>query len=454
MKRKLSFNQTLLVGSLLFGLYFGAGNLIFPIELGQNSGTNLYKVVLGFIISGVGLPLLGVVASAISKNDSLFEMGKTVSDKFAYFFTTALYLTIGPFFAIPRTSTVAFEVGIAPNISEDKIKLFLFIFSLIFFLAVLAFALKPGKVMDNIGKILTPTFLILLSVLVIFAIIKPMGDLAKNQPTEIYQKNPLFTGILDGYNTMDALASLAFAIIIISSIRKLGVKDSNQIAKETLKSGVICLIAMSTVYISLAFMSSSSVNIMKLGNNGGRILSNISFYYLGNFGKILLAAIVIVACLKTAIGLIIACSEIFIQMYPNTLSYKAYAVIFTLISFLIANLGLQKIISLSIPVLMYLYPLAIVLIFLSLAYPIIGKNKRIFSLTILFTAIFSIFDLLKALPKNISSTDSISRIVDFAKNYLPAFELGFGWLIPAIFGIILGLLISIIKKEKIKEINL
>lgn len=454
MKRKLSFNQTLLVGSLLFGLYFGAGNLIFPIELGQNSGTNLYKVVLGFIISGVGLPILGVVASAISKNDSLFEMGKTVSDKFAYFFTTALYLTIGPFFAIPRTSTVAFEVGIAPNISEDKIKLFLFIFSLIFFLAVLAFALKPGKVMDNIGKILTPTFLILLSVLVIFAIIKPMGDLAKNQPTEIYQKNPLFTGILDGYNTMDALASLAFAIIIISSIRKLGVKDSNQIAKETLKSGVICLIAMSAVYISLAFMSSSSVNIMKLGNNGGRILSNISFYYLGNFGKILLAAIVIVACLKTAIGLIIACSEIFIQMYPNTLSYKAYAVVFTLISFLIANLGLQKIISLSIPVLMYLYPLAIVLIFLSLAYPIIGKNKRIFSLTILFTAIFSIFDLLKALPENISSTDSISRIVDFAKNYLPAFELGFGWLIPAIFGIILGLLISIIKKEKIKEINL
>lgn len=454
MKRKLSFNQTLLVGSLLFGLYFGAGNLIFPIELGQNSGTNLYKVVLGFIISGVGLPILGVVASAISKNDSLFEMGKTVSDKFAYFFTTALYLTIGPFFAIPRTSTVAFEVGIAPNISEDKIKLFLFIFSLIFFLAVLAFALKPGKVMDNIGKILTPTFLILLSVLVIFAIIKPMGDLAKNQPTEIYQKNPLFTGILDGYNTMDALASLAFAIIIISSIRKLGVKDSNQIAKETLKSGVICLIAMSTVYISLSFMSSSSVNIMKLGNNGGRILSNISFYYLGNFGKILLAAIVIVACLKTAIGLIIACSEIFIQMYPNTLSYKAYAVFFTLISFLIANLGLQKIISLSIPVLMYLYPLAIVLIFLSLAYPIIGKNKRIFSFTIFFTAIFSIFDLLKALPKNISSTDSISKIVDFAKNYLPAFELGFGWLIPAIFGIILGLLISIIKKEKIKEINL
>lgn len=454
MKKKLNFNQTLLVGSLLFGLYFGAGNLIFPIELGQNSGYNLYKVVLGFIISGVGLPLLGVVASAISKNDSLFEMGKTVGNKFAYFFTTALYLTIGPFFAIPRTSTVAFEVGIASNISEEKIKLFLFIFSLMFFLIVLAFALKPGEIMDNIGKILTPTFLILLSILVLFSIFKPMGALGKNEPIEIYQNNPLFKGILDGYNTMDALASLAFAIIIISSIRNLGVTDSNQVAKETLKSGFICLIAMSTVYVSLAFMSSSSANIMDLGNNGGRILSHISFYYLGNFGKILLAAIVIIACLKTAIGLIIACSQIFMEMYPNSLSYKTYAIIFTLISFLIANLGLQKIISLSIPVLMYLYPLAIVLIFLSLAYPIIGKNRKIFILTILFTGIFSIFDFLKALPKNISNLAIIKNIVGFAKDYLPAFKLGFGWFIPAVLGFILALIIIFIKKEKVKEINL
>lgn len=454
MKKKLNFNQTLLVGSLLFGLYFGAGNLIFPIELGQNSGYNLYKVVLGFIISGVGLPLLGVVASAISKNDSLFEMGKTVGNNFAYFFTTALYLTIGPFFAIPRTSTVAFEVGIASNISEEKTRLFLFIFSLIFFLIVLAFALKPGKIMDNIGKILTPTFLVLLSILVLFSIFKPMGALGQNEPIKIYQNNPLFKGILDGYNTMDALASLAFAIIIISSIRNLGVTDSNQVAKETLKSGLICLIAMSTVYVSLAFMSSSSANIMDLGNNGGRILSHISFYYLGNFGKILLAAIVIIACLKTAIGLIIACSQIFMEMYPNSLSYKTYAIIFTFISFLIANLGLQKIISLSIPVLMYLYPLAIVLIFLSLAYPIIGKNRRIFTLTILFTGIFSIFDFLKALPENISNTNSISKIVGFAKDYLPAFKLGFGWFVPAVVGFILALIIIFIKKEKVKEINL
>ena len=454
MKKKLNFSQTLLIGSLLFGLYFGAGNLIFPIELGQNSGYNLYKVVLGFIISGVGLPLLGVVASAISKNDSLFEMGKTVSDKFAYIFTTALYLTIGPFFAIPRTSTVAFEVGIASNISEKNTKLFLLIFSLVFFITVLAFALKPGKVMDNIGKILTPTFLILLSVLVILAIVKPMGQLGQNQPTENYQNNPLFVGILDGYNTMDALASLAFAIIIISSIRKLGVKDSNQIAKETLKSGIICLFAMSTVYVSLAFMSSSSVKIMKLGNNGGIILSNISFYYLGNFGKILLAAIVIIACLKTAIGLIIACSEIFIQMYPNSLSYKTYAIIFTLISFLIANLGLQNIISLSIPVLMYLYPLAIVLIFLSLLYPLIGRNKIIFNFTIFFTAIFAIFDFLKALPANITKIPYIENILNFAKSILPGFNLGFGWVIPAIIGFILALIIIVIKKDKIKQISL
>lgn len=451
MKKKLNFSQTILVASLLFGLYFGAGNLIFPIELGQNSGFNLSKVVLGFIISGVGLPLLGVVASAISKNDSLFEMGKTVGNKFAIFFTTALYLTIGPFFAIPRTSTVAFEVGITSNVSKNNIGIFLLIFSLIFFLIVLAFSLKPGKVMDNIGKILTPTFLVLLSILVIFSIVNPMGSVGLNKPAQRYINSPMLVGILDGYNTMDALASLAFAIIIISGIRKLGVEDSNQIAIETLKSGIICLIAMSLVYVSLAFMASSSVNIMDLGNNGGIILSKISFYYLGNLGKILLAAIVIIACLKTGIGLIIACSEMFVQMYPNSLSYKSYALIFTFTSFLIANLGLENIISLSIPILMYLYPLAIVLIFLSLAYPIIGKNKRIFSLTILFTAIFSIFDFLKALPESVSSKSFIKVILKLAEKYLPGFKLGFGWFFPALIGLILSLILIFVKKENLKE---
>lgn len=448
MKKKLNFNQTLLVGSLLFGLYFGAGNLIFPIELGQNSGSNLYLVTLGFIISGVGLPLLGVVASAISKNDSLFEMGQTVSNKFAFIFTSALYLTIGPFFAIPRTSTVAFEVGIAPSVQNDKINLYLLIFSLIFFILVLAFSLKPGKVMDNIGKILTPTFLILLSVIVILSIVKPMGELAANEPIDKYKFNPLLVGILDGYNTMDALASLAFAIIIISSIRKLGIDNPNRIAIETLKSGVICLIAMSLVYVSLAFMSSSSVHIMDLGNNGGRILSNISKYYLGSFGKYLLAAMVIIACLKTAIGLIISCSEMFVQMFPNSLSYRTYAIIFTIVSFLIANLGLSNIISLSLPVLMYLYPLAIVLIVLSLMTPIIGKNEKIFKITIGLTAVFSIFDFLKALPEPLVSTSFIKSIVDFASNILPGFDLGFGWLIPAIIGFVISIILMKIDKSK------
>ncbi|MSS78380.1 branched-chain amino acid transport system II carrier protein [Anaerococcus sp. WCA-380-WT-2B] len=454
MKKKLNFSQTLLIGSLLFGLYFGAGNLIFPIEIGQNSGSNLYLVTLGFIISGVGIPLLGVVASAISKSDSLFEMGQTAGNKFAYVFTSALYLTIGPFFAIPRTSTVAFEVGIASSVAKEKIRMYLLIFSLIFFTIVLIFSLKPGKVMDNIGKILTPAFLVLLSILVIFAIVKPMGELGTNKPIDTYQDNPLLKGILDGYNTMDALASLAFAIIIISSIRKLGVNNPNRIAIETLKSGVICLIAMSLVYVSLSFMASSSVGIMDLGNNGGRILSKISKHYLGDLGKYLLAAMVIIACIKTAIGLIISCSEMFVEMYPNSLSYKTYAILFTVVSFLIANLGLANIISLSIPVLMYLYPLAIVLIVLSLMTPIIGKNKKIFKTTILFTAVFSIFDFLKALPKPISGSNIVINILSFIYGILPGFSIGFGWLVPAIIGFIVGIILLRLNRENIRSNNM
>ena len=113
MKKTLNFKQTLLVGSLLFGLFFGAGNLIFPLKMGQDAGYNIGPVTLGFLLSGVGLPILGVVAAAMSDSQSLFDIAVPAGKKFAYFFTILLYLTIGPGFAIPRTSTVSYEVSFA-----------------------------------------------------------------------------------------------------------------------------------------------------------------------------------------------------------------------------------------------------------------------------------------------------------------------------------------------------
>lgn len=441
MKNKLNFREVLLVGSLLFGLFFGAGNLIFPLELGQRSGYNLTAVTLGFLISGVGLPILGVAAAAMSDSESLLELAIPAGKKFAYFFTILLYLTIGPGFAIPRTATVSYEVGFSGITSIDD-KLMLLIFSIVFFSLALYFSLKEGNLINTIGKYMTPIFLILLAILVTMSFMSPMGPSKSISPITKYQLSPFTTGIIDGYNTLDAPAALAFAIIIISSIKDLGIQKASDIAKETLKAGLICLIAMSIVYASLAYMGSTSTSIMEIKENGALILSEISNFYLGVYGHILFSLIVFVACLKTAIGLISACSEMFNQLLEYDISYRKYCVIFAIISFLIANLGLDRIVSLSMPVLMFLYPMCIVLMILSLFSIKIGKNQTIYRWTLLFTAIAAFFDLLMKLPSIISESSFVTSILAFPNRFLPGFSLGFGWILLAIIGFVVGFVID------------
>lgn len=441
MNKKLDFKSNLLIGSLLFGLFFGAGNLIFPVQMGQLAGANTLPATIGFLMTGVGLPVLGVIASALSRSESLFEMAKPVSKSYSIFFTCALYLTIGPLFAIPRTATVAFEVGLADFIGDDFLQVGLLIFSFIFFILTLYFSLRPGRILDWVGRYLTPAFLILLSILIIVTFIKPMGAVGQFEPQGNYATRPLFTGILDGYHTMDALASLAFAIVIISTIEKLGVHDPKRKAIETLKAGVICLIGMGVIYASLAYMGVTSLASVGSGANGGIILSMVGSHYFGFVGQILLAAIVFVACLKTAIGLITSCAQMFSEMFPRSISYNKYAIAFTLVSFSIANFGLNAIIQLSVPVLMFLYPLAITLIILSLLTPIINKQKDIYRWTTGLTIIAAIFDFINALPDTVKENVVLTKMINFAKTLFPGFEYGFGWIVPAMIGFIIGLII-------------
>ncbi|CUU46782.1 branched-chain amino acid transport system II carrier protein [Clostridium beijerinckii] len=451
MKQKLSFQQNLLIGSLLFGLFFGAGNLIFPVQMGQQAGDHTFTATIGFLITGVGLPILGIIASALSRSESLFDMARPISSRYASIFTCLLYLTIGPLFAIPRTATVAFEVGIHPFISDGYLKLGLIIFSLIFFAFTIYFSLKPGQILDWVGKYLTPIFLVLLSILLIATFVNPMGQASQFPAQGNYATQPLFTGLLDGYNTMDALASVAFAIIIISNIQKLGVKNPQSIAIETCKSGLVSVIGMTIIYGSLAYMGATSLGSVNRADNGGSILSMVSNHYFGFTGQILLAFIVGIACIKTAIGLITSCSEMFSEMFPNSVSYKKYAVLFTVFSFIIANFGLSNIIQLSIPVLMFLYPLVITLILLSLLAPFINKQSDVYRWTTGFTVIAAFFDLCKSLPQPLQENLIVKQLVNFAHSYLPGFDYGFGWIIPALYGFFIGLIIWTIRSKKRKS---
>ena len=352
--KKLTIKEYLLLGSMLFGMFFGAGNLIFPVYMGQLSGANSIPAIIGFCMTGVGLPLLGIAAIGISKSEGLFDASKKVSTGFSYFFTVILYLSIGPLFAIPRTATVSFTTGITPFISSDQTQLGLFIYTLIFFALVLLFALRPSKIMTWIGKYINSIFLVLLFCLLVLAFIKPIGAFTSVQPVNSYVSQPFFTGLLEGYNTMDALASLAFAIVLINAIKEFKIKDAKEIAKITLKSGIIAVLLMAIIYFGLTILGAQSVLLQGASENGGVALAILAKHYYGSIGNVLLAGIMIFACLKTAIGLVTSCAETFVEVFPKSLSYRVYAIGFTLISFLLSNFGLDRILKYSLPALLFL----------------------------------------------------------------------------------------------------
>lgn len=450
MDKRLSLPSYIFIGSMLFGLFFGAGNLIFPVHMGQEAGTNILPATLGFLVTGIGLPFLGVVAIGVSKSDGLFDLASRVHPIYGIFMTVALYMTIGPFFALPRTGTVSYEIGIAPYLPSQYQTIGLLLFTVIFFAIALAFSMKPTKILIWVGKILNPLFLVFLAILIVTAFLKPMGVISEAAVHGNYVTEPFITGFTQGYNTMDALASLAFGIIVVQTIKGLGVRNPSNIAIDTIKSGIVSVILMAVIYGSLAYIGATSVGQFEVSENGGIALAQIAQHYFGSFGSVLLAIIVTVACLKTAIGLITACSETFCEMFPNSFSYRTYVILFTLLACGIANEGLTKIISLSIPVLMFLYPLAITLIFLALLSPLFKNRQVVYVTTTIFTIFVSIADGLNALPAGVKSISFIDNILAFYSRYLPLFDIGMGWVFPAILGLIIGWIISLVKKQELR----
>lgn len=451
MKKKLSFKEYVYVASMLFGLFFGAGNLIFPIHMGQMAGANVWVSVLGFLVTGVGLPLLGVAALGISRSTGLFDLSSKAGKPYGLFFTCLLYLTIGPFFAIPRCATTSFTVGleqILPNNGRER--LYLFLFTLAFFAAALIFSLFPGKILTVVGKILNPCFLLFLGVLVAVSLISPSAAVSDVAPQGDYVSKPFFTGFLDGYNTMDALAGLAFGIIVVRVISGLGVKEPGAIASNTVRSGIFSCLLMALIYVAVAVVGAQSRGIFETSENGGIAFAQIAQHYLGYAGLFVLAATVTLACLKTSVGLITSCAETFSGIFKKGPSYRVWAIIFSAVSFLFANLGLNSIITYSLPVLMFLYPLAIVLILLALFGKFFGHDRRVYAWTIGFTLLPAVYDGFMTLNANVTIIDS-TVIREITSKYLPFSDLGLGWLCPAAVGFAIGLTMHLVSRRKNKN---
>ncbi|WAA13105.1 branched-chain amino acid transport system II carrier protein [Fervidibacillus halotolerans] len=448
--RNVTMTSYVFIGIMLFALFFGAGNLIFPATLGQHAGMNVGIALLGFLITGIGLPFVGIMAIGVSKSDSLQQLASKVHPIYGVLFTALLYLTIGPFFAIPRTGAVAYEIGIVPFIGDGAGTLALLLFTFLFFVATLWLSLSPGKLVDRIGKWMAPVIIALIFILIVLSLLKPMGSLQNPQGT--YMDGAFLKGFLEGYNTMDALASLVFGIVVIKAIRDLGITTGKGILLTTMKSSLLAVLLLGGIYSGIAYIGATSVEKYGIFDTGGPILSHAFAHYFGSFGMVVLAIVIILACLTTSVGLIVACSEYFEQLFPKV-GYKSFVFFFTIFSFIIANFGLSKIISYSIPMLMFLYPLAIVLMILAFLSPVIHSSRFVFFTTIFVTFAVSIIDGLKALCKSLHLEyfDWLEAVMSFYNRILPFYEAGLGWLVPAMITMIFTTMIVKIQDVRIER---
>ena len=446
--KKLTLRQKILVAGTLFGMFFGAGNLIFPVHLGQMAGRNALPAIIGFIITAVGIPILGVAAIGVTHSDGLQTLSGKVGKGYGIFFTCLLYLTIGPLFAIPRCATVSFTTGITPLLGADSPeRLYLLLFSAVFFAFVLFFSLRPGKITVWIGKIINPLFRFFFAALMLAALLAPGAAVSAVEPVEAYRSDAFFPALIEGYGTMDAIAGLAFGIVVIDVIRRMGVDNDDAIAEDVLSSGLLTGALMALIYVVSIVVGAQSRGLFELSENGGIALTQIAGHYLGGVGLFILAFTITFACLKTSIGLVTACAETFSKMTNGKISYRSWAILFTVFSFAVSNIGLSAIIEYSIPMLMLIYPPAIALILLAFLGKFFAHDRTVYIATMIGTWAAAIFDCMKTLPAPVQAALHLDAPIAFAAAHLPLFDKNLGWLLPAVIGFAAGMAIRASRRQ-------
>lgn len=386
--------KTLVIGFALFAMFFGAGNVLLPPFIGLKTGSSYYMSIIGFVLTGVGLPLLTllVIFYIDGKYEKLFEpLGKN----FSKFLMVAAFLTIGPAIGIPRTAATTFEIGMKPFFPS----LSPIVGSIIFFLINLFFVMKKSNVLDKIGKLLTPTLLVTIVILIIKGIISPIASTSVGVSPDAFSQ-----GFLEGYNTVDAVAAVIFAGLVWKSLGQT-ISDKEVLKKTSIKAAFIAALGLSAIYSGFIYLGATSNAPIDIERTA--LLNLITKSLLGNYGVALLSIIVSLACLTTSIGLIVSVSSYFEEVLNYRVKYNVVVLVVISISYAISQLGVDKIINYALPILLVFYPLLITVLFLTLskASPVVSKY------TTYTTFVVSIIDQIYPLPLH---------------------NQGFAWLIPAL----------------------
>lgn len=444
--KKLTRSQFLQLSIMLFGLFFGAGNLIFPPLLGNKAGSATFISLIAFCVTAVLFPVLGAIV--VGKTNGLSNLAKRVGPMFSVVFTTAIYLSIGPGLGIPRAGSVPFEMAIAPYVPETlNLNIVRFVYTLVFFTIALLICLKPNKLVERVGKFLTPT--LLLMILFMFVRIVMM-DKNIAAPSGDYLKAPVTKGFLAGYETMDAVAALNFGFVIAQAIKRFGIEDENEVTRYEIKAGLLAGSVLFLVYAMLASIGMIGSQKFAGAENGAQVLSGSIKLVLGDFGLVLLAFIFTLACLTTCVGLITSGGEYFEKLFNNKLSYRAWVCIWTLFSFVMANFGLNKLLAFSVPLLQIIYPVALILIVMGISHKYLNYSK----VSYVSSAVVAVgLPLVEVLDKTFHI--NFGFVTKFVKS-LALYEEGLAWLLPTIFVLVLTSLIvkvveSFIEVDKIRQ---
>lgn len=432
--KKLTIKNRILVGMTLFSMFFGAGNLIFPPFLGAMAGKHTWIAMAGFTLTAVGFPILGV--AAVAESGGLTALGSRVHPRFAFVFTLLIYLSIGPCLAIPRTASTSFEMAVKPFVNGGAGAQALY--SVLFFGIAFLVALRPERLTQRLGKILTPCLLTLIVILFLGCLIHPAGGYGT--PVGQYASAAFSKGFLEGYQTMDTIAALNFGLIIALNIQALGVRQEGAVVKETIKAGGIAGVIMLLVYGALAHIGAMAGGSLGQTDNGAGTLTALARYLFGHTGMILLGVIFFIACLNTCIGLLSCCSNYFCTILPRP-GYVGWVAIFAVASMVVSNAGLNTILEISVPVLNAIYPVAIVLIVLALLHRGIRRYRYAYLCTVLFTGTISTLSALTG------SGIRIPVIAGWVER-LPFSGAGLGWLVPAVVGAVVGIVLSVLRKPK------
>ena len=418
---------------MTFAFFLGAGNIIFPPQAGQLAGDHLLSGMLGFLSTGVTLPLVAIIAVAVAGGWQ--GMTRDLPSKVATFLAVMIFIVIGPAFAAPRAGLVAYEMGVKPFI-DNAGQLSLTLFSIVFFAIAMFLSRSRGNLVDMVGKFLTPILFLALIVLAVAVVVNPQDAIAAAKGD--YIDMPFLKGFVEGYNTLDAVAALLFGMVIVDAVRSKGVTDETATRKYLIYAGLIAAAALTFVYVSLFYLGATSVNIAANAANGGDILAIYVAALFGPAGQIILSLIVLLACLTTVVGLISACADYFSTL--TRITYEQWAVLLSVACCVVANVGLNQLIVLSLPALFALYPIAMALVILTFIRRWLPNPTLSYRVVLLVALSFSMIDAAKVAGFNVHAFEII-----------PLFDYGMAWLMPTAIALVITCFMGAQKAKSVEQ---